>query len=127
MFFDRYLNKKLSWFYFPQKRIFIQSGFIILWAFITIGLPFIAWYFVNGKSLAYPPASVIIFIGSVVFLFGFIGISMVINFFKQWQNSLLEAEYLKQEKERFLSEQYNNPKTQKNQSIPEIKNPYEKY
>lgn len=98
LFFDRYLNKKLPWFYFPQKRIFIQLGFIILWAFITIGLPFIAWYFINGQSLAYPPASVIIFIGSIVFLFGFIGISMVRNFFKQWQISLLDAEHFKQEK-----------------------------
>jgi two-component system LytT family sensor kinase len=98
LFFDRYLNKKLPWFYFPQKRIFIQFGFIILWGVITIGLPFIAWYFINGQSLSYPPASVIIFIGSVVFLFGFIGISMSINFFKQWQNSLLDAEHFKQEK-----------------------------
>lgn len=98
LFFDRYLNKKLPWFYFPQKRIFIQLGFILLWAFITIGLPFIAWYFINGQSLAYPHASVIIFIGSIVFLFGFIGISMSINFFKQWNNSLLDAEHYKQEK-----------------------------
>jgi len=98
LFFDRYLNKKLPWFYFPQKRIFIQLCFIILWAFITIVLPFIAWYFINGQSLAYPPASVIIFIGSIVFLFGFIGISMSINFFKQWQISLLDAELFKQEK-----------------------------
>lgn len=98
LFFDRYLNKKHPWFYSPQKRIFIQLGFIILWALISIGLPFITWYFINGQSLAYPHASVIIFIGSVVFLFGFIGISMSINFFKQWQISLLNAEHYKQEK-----------------------------
>ena len=65
LYFDRYLNKKLPWFYSPQKRIFIQVTYIILWALITIGLPFTAWYFINGQSLAYPPASVIIFIGSV--------------------------------------------------------------
>ena len=75
LFFDRYLNKKYPWFYSPQKRIFIQLGFIILWACITIGLPFIAWYFINGQSLTYPPASVIIFIGSTVFLFGFISLT----------------------------------------------------
>ncbi|MBT4728255.1 MAG: histidine kinase [Bacteroidetes bacterium] len=98
LFFDRYLNKKLPWFYSPHKRIIIQFTFIILWAFITIGFPFITWYFINGKSLAYPPASVIIFIGSVVFLLGFIGISMTISFFKQWQISSLDAEYYKQEK-----------------------------
>lgn len=98
LFFDRYLNKYLPWFNAPQKRVFIQSTFIILWTCLTIGLPFIAWYFINGQSLAYPPASVIIFIGSIVFLFGFIGISMARNFFKQWQISLLDAEHYKQEK-----------------------------
>jgi len=98
LFFDRYLNKKLPWFYFHKKRVFIQLSFIILWAFLTIGLPFIAWYFINGRSLTYPPASIIIFIGSVVFLFGFIGVSMTINFFKHWQKSLLEAAHFKQEK-----------------------------
>lgn len=98
LFFDRYLNKKLPWFYFPQKRIFIQFGFIILWTIITIGLPFMAWYFINGQSLAYPPGSVIIFIASVVLLLCFLGISIAINFFKQWQTSLLDAEHFKQEK-----------------------------
>jgi len=98
LFFDRYLNKKLPWFHSPQKRIIIQSTFIFLWTLISIGLPFVAWYFINGKSFAYPPASVIIFIGSIVFLVGFIGIPSTINFFKQWQRSLLEAEHYKQEK-----------------------------
>ncbi|NPD47958.1 sensor histidine kinase [Lentimicrobium sp. S6] len=98
LFFDRYLNKKLPWFHFPLKRIIIQFSFIILWTLITLGLPFVRWYFINGQSLAYPPASVIIFIGSIVFLFGFIGISMARNFFKQWQISLLDAEHFKQEK-----------------------------
>ncbi len=98
LFFDRYLNKKLPWFYAPKKRMFFQFGFTILWAFITLGLPFVRWYFINGQSLVYPPASVIIFIGSLVFLFGFIGISMSINFFKQWKNSLLDTEHFKQEK-----------------------------
>ncbi len=98
LFFDRYLNKKLPWFDAPRKRIFIQCTFIVVWTLITIGLPFTAWYYINGESLAYPPASVIIFIGSIVFLFGFIGISMTINFFKQWKISLLDAEHYKQEK-----------------------------
>jgi two-component system LytT family sensor kinase len=98
LFFDRYLNKKLPWFYSPQKRIFIQLGFIVIWALITVGLPFTAWYFINGHSFEYPPGSVIIFIASIFFLFGFIGISMTINFFKQWQASLLDAEHFKQEK-----------------------------
>ncbi|MGK0413113.1 MAG: two-component system LytT family sensor kinase [Polaribacter sp.] len=98
LFFDRYLNKKIPWFYFPKKRIFVQFVLIILWAFISIGIPFIAWYFINEQSLIYPPAPVITFIGSVIFLFVFIGISMTINFFKQWNSSLLDAEYYKQEK-----------------------------
>jgi len=98
LFFDRYLNKKLPWFDFPVKRIFIQVGFVLLWTFVTIGLPFTAWYFINGGALSYPQGSVILFIGSVVFLFGFIGTSMTVNFFKQWQASLLDAEHFKQEK-----------------------------
>jgi two-component system LytT family sensor kinase len=98
LFFDRYLNKKLLWYYSPQKRILIQCTFIILWTLMTIGLPFIVWYYINGQSIAYPPATVIIFIGSVVFLLGFIGVSMARNFFTQWQISLLDAEHFKQEK-----------------------------
>lgn len=98
LFFDCYLNKKLPWFFSPKKRIFIQSSFIILWTLLTMGLPFIWWYYINGQSISYPPAPVIIFIGSIVFLIGLIGISMAINFFKQWQISLLNAEHFKQEK-----------------------------
>jgi len=98
LFFDRYLNKVLPWFNAPKKRILIQSAFVILWTLITLGLPFVRWYFINEQSLIYPPASIIIFIGSIVFLFSFIGISMSINFFTQWQNSSLNAEYYKQEK-----------------------------
>lgn len=98
LFFDRYLNKKIPWFYFSKKRIFIQFTLIILWAFISIGIPFIAWYFINGRSFIYPRAPVIVFIGSVVLLLVFIGISMTMNFFKQWQISLLDAEHYKQEK-----------------------------
>lgn len=98
LFFDRYLNKKLPWFYFSKKRIIIQFVFIILWAFISIGIPFTAWYYINGKSLIYPRTPVIIFIGAVVFLLVFIVISMTINFFRQWKISLLDAEHYKQEK-----------------------------
>ncbi len=98
LFFDRYLNKKIPWFDFPKKRIVIQFSFIILWTFITVGLPFIAWYFFNGKSLAYPPASVIIFIASIILLLAFIGIPMSRNFLRQWRKSLLDAEHYKQEK-----------------------------
>ena len=98
LFFDRYLNKKIHWFNFPKKRIVIQFVLIMIWAFISIGIPFIAWYFINEQSLIYPRAPVIIFIGSVVFLLVFIVISMTINFFKQWNSSLLDAEYYKQEK-----------------------------
>ncbi len=98
LFFDRFLNKNLPWFENPKKRIIIQLSFIILWTFITIGLPFTAWYFINGKSLAYPQGSVILFIGAVVFLVGFIGISATKNFFEQWQSSLLDSERIKQEK-----------------------------
>jgi len=98
LFFDRYLNKKLPWFYFSKKRIIIQLVFIIAWSIISIGIPFTAKYFIYGESLIYPRAPLIIFIGSVVFLLVFIVISISINFFRQWQNSLLDTEHFKQEK-----------------------------
>lgn len=98
LFFDRYLNKKHPWYSNPQKRLFIQIGAIILWTFISIGIPFTVWYFINGQSLIYPKAPVIIFLGSIVFLIGFISISIAINFFKQWKASLLNAEHYKKEK-----------------------------
>ena len=98
LFFDRYLNKKMPWFDVPKKRIFVQLGVILLWTFISIGLPFLAWYFINGQSLIYPQGPVIIFIGSVVFLLVFIGVSIAINFFNQWKQSLLDTEHYKQEK-----------------------------
>jgi two-component system LytT family sensor kinase len=61
-------------------------------------LPFTAWYFINEQSLIYPQGPVIIFIGSIVFLLVFIGVSIAVNFFKQWKASLLSAEHYKQEK-----------------------------
>lgn len=98
LFFDRYLNRKRPWYYNPQKRLFIQIGIIILWTFICIAIPFTIQYFINGQFLIYPKAPVIIFICSVVFSIGFISISIAINFFKQWKDSLLDAEHYKQEK-----------------------------
>ena len=98
LFFDRYLNKKLPWFEFFRKRIVVQFSFIVLWTLLTIGVPFTFWYFINGESFMYPPGPVIIFIGSIVFLLGFTGISMTRNYFQQWQISLLESEQIKQEK-----------------------------
>lgn len=98
LFFDNYLNKRIPWYLAPQKRLPIQIALIITWTLITIALPFTAWYFINGKSFAYPPASVIIFIAAIVFMFGFIGITIAVNFFKQWQSSILDAEHYKQEK-----------------------------
>jgi two-component system LytT family sensor kinase len=98
LFFDRYLNQKLPWFNFPKKRLFIQLAGIVLWTLISIALPFTAWYFINEQSLIYPQGPVIIFIGSIVFLLVFIGVSIAVNFFKQWKASLLSAEHYKQEK-----------------------------
>jgi two-component system LytT family sensor kinase len=98
LYFDRYLNKKLPWYFAPKKRLYLQTGFVLLWSLITIGLPFTFWYFHNGGSFIYPPTSVIIFLGSFIFLSGFIGISMTINFFRQGKQSILEIEKLKREK-----------------------------
>lgn len=98
LFFDRYLNKKQPWYSNPRKRLFTQIAVIVLWTLITIGIPFTAWYFFNGKSLIYPQAPVIIFIGSVFLLIVFISISIAINFFKQWKISLLNAKHYKEEK-----------------------------
>lgn len=98
LYFDRYLNKKQPWFSNPRKRLLIQIGGIISWTIITIGFPFTAWYFFNGQSLIYPQAPVIIFIGSVFLLIGFISISIAINFFKQWKISLINAKHYKDEK-----------------------------
>ncbi|MBN2893733.1 MAG: histidine kinase [Bacteroidales bacterium] len=98
LFFDRFLNKQMPWSSSPQKRLIIQFALIIIWSLITMGIPFTIWYFYNGKSLVYPPASVIVFIGSIVLMLGFISVSIAINFFKQWQNSILDAEHYMQEK-----------------------------
>ncbi len=98
LYFDRYLNKKLSWFYVPKKRLLIQLSFLFIWSFITIGLPFALWYYANEHRVTNPIKPVFIYISSVVFLMGFIGFTLVTNFFKQWKASLLETEYYKQEK-----------------------------
>lgn len=97
-YFDRFLNRKLPWYHNPRKRLFIQLGFVFLWTVVTIGIPFTIWYFYNGQSFVYPIFSVLTFIAAIIFLMGFIGISMTINFFREWQTSLLEVEHLKQEK-----------------------------
>jgi len=88
----------MPWFYFPRKRLLLQSCFILGWSLITLGIPVTTWYFLNGRSLIYPPFSVFVFIASVVMLTGFIGISLIIDFFRQWKTTLLEVEHLEQEK-----------------------------
>ncbi len=98
LFLNRRFNNKFPWIDNPQKRLLVQVLIIFLWSLISIGIPFTIWYFVNGKSLAYPQFSVLTFIAAIVFLMGIIGISATRDFFKNWKTSLLEAEYYKQEK-----------------------------
>jgi len=96
IFFDRYLNKRISWYYFPKKRLLTQLVFTFLWSFIVVGVPFILRYI--WGSLIYPMFSVVTFIAVVLFLITFNGIFMAINFFNEWKAAVLEAEMLKQEK-----------------------------
>ena len=98
LFFDRYLNKKIPWGFYQKKRLFIQLLAINFWTLITFGLPLIVLYFINEQSFIYPPAPIIVFISSILLLTAFIGVSVTVNFFKQWKQSLLEVEYYKQEK-----------------------------
>ncbi|MBI9070130.1 MAG: histidine kinase [Melioribacteraceae bacterium] len=98
LIFNSLLNKKLPWFYFPQKRLLTQLSFILMWTIVTIGIPFTIWYFYNGRSFTYPPFSVAAFVSSIILLLVVLGISLTINFFKHWQISLLDAEHYKQEK-----------------------------
>lgn len=98
LIFNRFLNKKLSWFNFPKKRLIIQLSFILMWTIVTIGVPFTIWYFYNGRSFTYPPFSVATFVSSIVLLLSALCISLAISFFKEWRASLLKAEHYKQEK-----------------------------
>ncbi len=98
LFLNRYFNNRFPWVDNPQKRLLTQVLIIFLWSLISIGIPFTIWYFINGRSIAYPQFSVLTFIAAIVFLMGIIGISATRDFFKNWKTSLLEAEYYKQEK-----------------------------
>ncbi len=98
LFFDRYLNSKLPWFYFPRKRLLVQFGFILGWSFISLATPFMILRFIRGSSLLYPSFSGFVLLSAIVLLIVFIGINITINFFQQWKKTLLEMEHLKQEK-----------------------------
>lgn len=98
LFFDRVLNRKLPWNNAMNQRLILQFTGVVIWSFVTIGLPFTFWYFKNGGSFIYPPTSVITFLSAIAILFVFVGMSMMRNFYTQKQNSLLEIEHLKQEK-----------------------------
>ena len=98
LYFDRYLNQKLPWFYFPRKRVLVQSAFILVWSVLTIGVLYMIWYFLNNGTLQYPQFLFFIFIISVLFLTTFIGVSHAVNFVKQWKTTLLEVEKLEREK-----------------------------
>jgi two-component system LytT family sensor kinase len=97
-YYDLYLNKTMPWFYFPRKRIFIQTGFILGSTLLLIGSFFTTWFILNGGFLVYPPFSVLVFISSVVLLVGFFGISVAINSSREWKTTLLEVKHLEQEK-----------------------------
>jgi len=98
LIFNRFLNNKIPWFNFPKKRLLTQLSFIFVWTIVTIGIPFTFWYFYNGRSFTYPPFSVATFVSSIVLLLVVLGISLTINFFKEWKASILEIEHHKQEK-----------------------------
>jgi hypothetical protein len=96
--FDHYLDKKFPWFYFPKKRLAVQSVFILGFSVLTIGTLFTVFYFVNDRSLEYPSFPFFVFIGSIILVIGIIGTSQSINFIQQWKTTFLKAEKIKQEK-----------------------------
>lgn len=98
LWFDHFLNKRLPWFYFPRKRLLIQSVFLVTWSLMTVGGYFTVWYVVNDFSLLYPPLSVFAVIASVVLLVLMLAISISIRSFEEWRTALINAERLKQEK-----------------------------
>jgi sensor histidine kinase YesM len=98
LWFDHYLNKRLPWFYFPRKRLLIQSAFLVLFSLLTVGGYFTVWYVVNDYSLLYPPLSVFAVIASIILLVLILTISISIRSFEEWRTALMKAEQLKQEK-----------------------------
>jgi sensor histidine kinase YesM len=98
LYFDRYLDQKLPWFYFPRKRVLVQSVFMLVWSVLTLGMLYLIWYFLKDGALQYPQFLFFIFIISVLFLTAFIGVSQAVNFIKQWKTTLLEVEKIEREK-----------------------------
>jgi len=96
--FNRFLNSKLPWSYFPKKRLLVQSSFVLGWSLLTIGTFFTVWFFILGGYLVYPPFSITVYISSVMLLVFVVGISVAIDSSRQWRTTQLEMERLEKEK-----------------------------
>ena len=98
LLFDKYLNKRLPWFYNTGKRLTIQIIFTFVCTTVITSIPFIVWYFISGKSPIFRPFPLSTFVSGLVFLVSFSSIYIAMNFFKNWKSTILEMERLKQEK-----------------------------
>jgi hypothetical protein len=111
---DKLLDKRMSWFNYGWKRVYVQLTLTILYTSVMTALPFIIRYmiverhFPNSKFQAF---AIFSFIFAVILLILFDVVFVARNFFINWKASILELENLKQEKlkadYRLLQDQLN--------------------
>jgi LytS/YehU family sensor histidine kinase len=98
LYFDRILDKRLPWFYFPKRRLLIQAVFVLVWSALTIGALYTTWYLIKAGKPIYPQFIVFLFFTSVLFLISVMGVSQALKFNTQWRDAVLKAEQAKQAK-----------------------------
>jgi len=96
---DKYLDKKIPWFISARRRMFFQIIITLVWTFLVVAVPFIIrLLFISGAEIKNPKFAIFNLAVVSLFIIAFNGIYVANNFFRNWKTSLLEIEWLKQEK-----------------------------
>jgi len=100
LWLDRKLDSRLPWYYYPRKRMVVETVFSLAGTLTVFLLNYYLFRAFVPEPLPAVPANKAVFAFILTSILLMVSMSLIIakNFFQNWQKSLLEVEKLKQEK-----------------------------
>ncbi len=100
LWFDRYLDKRIPWFFFPRKRLIVEVAVIFpsTLIFLVFNVGVMNWISEVHRQMMSHAQLIYTYIILMMILVASISVVIARNFFQNWRESLLEMERLKQEK-----------------------------
>jgi len=101
LWLDRHLDRRIPWFHYPRKRLFTELAITFPASLALLSLNYAFMFeFSSGTSNGLTSHQRFLYTYIIIMIVFAVAITVVIaaNFFRNWRQSLLEVEQLKEEK-----------------------------